>query len=189
MSRMQQNATRCNNKKRFERPIDAFRSSRNDLSERQRNAVPLLLQGLSDEQVAAQVGVERTTLFRWRKSIPFARELDRQRKILWQQSASKLQSMVQPALDILRAQLNDTDPKVRIRAAALLLRFATPSRLAPASVGAEKIAKAQDKQDFQDVIDFVEAPLPGQPGAPEDMMYADADDEDDEGEEEQPEDE
>jgi hypothetical protein len=63
----------------------------------------------------------------------------------------------------------------------VLLRFATPSRLAPASLGAaEKIAVAEDKQNFQDIIDFVEAPLPGQPGAPEDMMYGE-DDADEEG--------
>jgi hypothetical protein len=65
-----------------------------------------------------------------------------------------------------------------MRAAAILLRFATPSRLAPASVAAEKSAKAEDKQHFQDVIDYIEAPLPGQPGAPEDMVY-----ESDEGDE------
>ena len=173
MSDAQQGATGRNNKKRFERPIDAFRSFRNDLSEKQKRAVDLLLRGLSDQEVGAQLGVDRGTIFRWRKTIAFARELDRQRKILWQQSAAQLQSLVQPALDILRAQLTDTDPKVRMRAAAVLLRFATPSRLAPASLGAEKIATAEDKQSFQDIIDFVEAPLPGQPGAPEDMMCAD----------------
>jgi hypothetical protein len=60
--------------------------------------------------------------------------------------------------------LNDADPKLRLRAAAILLRFATPSRLAPAAAGAERVAKKEDQQHFQDVIDFIEAPVPGQPG-------------------------
>jgi hypothetical protein len=174
---MQRDATPCNNKKIAATPIEHFLRSRNDLGEKQKNAVALLLQGLSDEQVAARVGVDRTTIFRWRKSIPFARELDRQRKILWQQSAARLQSMVEPALDILRGQLTSDDPKLRLRAAAILLRFATPSRLAPSSAGAEKTAKAESERHFQDIIDYIEAPLPGQPGAPEDMVEEQENDE------------
>ena len=179
MSRMQRDATGCNNKKIAASAINLFFRSRKDLSEKQKNACALLLQGLSDEQVAAQVGVDRTTTFRWRKSLPFARELDRQRKILWQQSAAQLQSMVQPALDILRAQLTDTDPKLRLRAAAILLRFATPSRLSSATDDAA-FAKKQDKQHIDDIMAYVEAPLPGQPGAPEDMVESDNDDLEDE---------
>jgi hypothetical protein len=170
MPAAQQGATGRNNKKMPRNACEAFLSSRNDLSEKQRNGIELLLRGLSDQEVAAQLEVDRGTVFRWRKSIPFARELDRQRKILWQQSAARLQSMVEPALDILRAQLTDNDPKLRLRAAAILLRFATPSRLSPASTGAEKTAKAEGEQRFQDIIDYIEAPLPGEPGAPEDMV-------------------
>ena len=182
MSDAQHGATGRNNKKMPRAPIDVFLSARNDLSERQKSAIDLLLRGLSDQDVASQLGVDRGTIFRWRKSIAFARELDRQRKILWQQSAAQLQSMVQPALDILRAQLNDADPKSRLRAAALLLRFATPSRLAPATASAaaaEKAAKKEDQQHFQDVIDFIEAPVPGQPGAPEAMTALDDDEDND----------
>src|SRR5439155_6751812 len=74
MSRMQRDATGCNNKKILPRAIDLFLCSRNDLSEKQKNAVSLLLQGLSDEQVARQVGVDRTTSSFRRRPFPSAAE-------------------------------------------------------------------------------------------------------------------
>ena len=69
MSRMQRDATGCNNKKILPRAIDLFLCSRNDLSENQRNAIELLLRGFADQEVAAQLGVDRGTVFRWRKTI------------------------------------------------------------------------------------------------------------------------
>jgi len=157
--------------------IHRFLRSRNELSERQRTAVELLLRGLSDQDVATQVGVDRGTVLRWRsKSIAFQRELDRQRRMLWEQSAAEIQSMVKPALNILREQLTSDDRKVALRAAATLLRFATPSRLTPASSRAAaaaagaSAAKHPDEQFVDDLIAYVDAPMPGQPGAPEDMV-------------------
>ncbi len=166
-------------------PIDRFLRSRNELSQRQRNAVELLLRGLSDQDVAAQLGVDRTTIFRWRKSIAFQRELDRQRRALWEQSAGKIQSMVEPALAILHGQLTSSDPKLAMRAAAVLLRFATPSRLAPgallssssSSPDAPGKTSNSDKQYVDDLLAYVDAPMPGQPGAPEDMGEEDGTDE------------
>ncbi len=160
-----------------DRPIDRFLKSRNELSERQRKAVELLLRGMGDQEVANQLGVDRGTILRWRsKSIAFQRELDRQRRRLWEQSAGEIQSMVGPALSILRKQLASADERTAIRAASVLLRFATPSRLSPAAVssspGAPGAAEA-DRQHVDDLIAYVEAPLPGQPGAPEDMNDVD----------------
>ncbi len=168
-----------------DRPIDRFLKSRNELSERQRKAVELLLRGMGDQEVANQLGVDRGTILRWRsKSVAFQRELDRQRRRLWEQSAGQIQSMVEPALAILRKQLASEDERMAIRAAAVLLRFATPSRLSPAAVsssspGAPGAAKA-DRQHVDDLIAYVEAPLPGHPGAPEDMNDVDESDNEEE---------
>jgi HEAT repeat protein len=180
-SDVQRGATGRNNISSRDKPIDRFLRSRNELSERQQNAVELLLHGMGDNEVATQVGVDRTTIFRWRKSIAFQRELDRQRRRLWEQSAGEIQSMVQPALSILRKQLASADEKVAIRAAAVLLRFATPSRLAPAAMSASsasppRAAARDDRQHVDDLIAYIEAPLPGQPGAPEDLTDEDVDD-------------
>ena len=94
--------------------IERFLKFRNELSERQRKAVELLLRGLSDQEVANQLGVDRGTVLRWRsKSVAFARELDRQRRRLWEQSAAEIQSMVGPSLSILRKQLASADERAR----------------------------------------------------------------------------
>ena len=168
--------------------IERFLKSRNELSERQRKAVDLLLRGLSDQEVANQLGVDRGTVLRWRsKSVAFQRELDRQRRRLWEQSAAEIQSMVGPALSILRKQLASDDERTAIRAAGVLLRFATPSRLGAAGMSSASPDDPQapaksDKQYIDDLIAYVEAPLPGQPGAPEDLTDEDIDeDEEDAG--------
>ena len=169
--------------------IERFLKSRNELSERQRQAVDLLLRGLSDQEVASQLGVDRGTVLRWRsKSVAFQRELDRQRRRLWEQSAAEIQSMVGPALSILRKQLASDDERTAIRAAGVLLRFATPSRLGAAGMAPPspddnaKAAARSNKQYVDDLIAYVDAPLPGQPGAPEDLTDEDIDEDEDDAE-------
>jgi hypothetical protein len=127
----QQGATGRNNISDDRDPLGRFLRSRNDLSERQRNAAELLLRGMGDQDVARHVGVDRGTIFRWRQTIAFQRELDRQRRVLWERSALEIQSMVGPALGLLRKQLEGEDTQLAMRAAGTILRFATPSRLLP----------------------------------------------------------
>src|SRR5687768_14890865 len=90
----QRGATGRNNIFSSTDPVHRFLRSRNDLSERQRTAVELLLRGLSDNEVAGQIGVDRGTIFRWRGNVAFQRELERQRRAMWERSASEIQSMV-----------------------------------------------------------------------------------------------
>ncbi len=172
----QRGATGRNNISSPRDPIGRFLRSRNELSERQRTAVELLLRGLGDSEVAAQLGVDRGTIFRWRGNIAFQRELQRQRRAMWERSASEIQSMVGPALGILRKQLTGEDPKLALRAAGVLLRFVTPSRLlAPSNADAD--AAKENKRFGDDLIAYIEAPMPGQPGAPEDLPDQMEDDE------------
>src|SRR5436190_22035054 len=93
---MQQDATPCNSKNFAPNAAAAYLLASGQLSEKQRNAIELLLQGLSDVQVAQQIGVDRVTIYRWRiRSSLFRSELARQRQVLWEQSRSRLQSMIQ----------------------------------------------------------------------------------------------
>ena len=163
---MQQGATSSNNISAHPTAIERYLRNRNELTERQRNAVALLLQGHSDQEVAGQLNVDRTTIFRWRKSVAFAREMDRQRKLIWEQSVTQIQSMVQPALTILHRQLTSDDPQQAMRAASVLLRFATPSRLLAPSATTD--ASKSARQFEQDLFEYIDSPMPGQPGAPED---------------------
>ena len=159
---------------------DRYLLAKKELSERQRNAAELLLQGLSDAETAAHVGVDRTTIFRWRKSMAFRRELERQRKFRSERASNRLQSLVPGAFDVLQKQLASDDPKVAMRAAAILLRFASPARFGTApprgsEPSGETSAQDRDVEEETDPVDlekftedlmaFVESPLPGYPGA------------------------
>jgi DNA-binding CsgD family transcriptional regulator len=182
----QQSATGRNNHAFSKPPLERFLSRRQDLTQRQQAAVELLLRGHSDQETAAQLGVDRGTIFRWRKSIAFARELDRQRQLRFERAAHQMQSMVPTALAILQKQLESGDPRQSMRAASILLRFATPGRLGTTNTAdslggaavSEKSAHAQEKEHVDDLIAYIEAPLPGQPGCPEEMSDDPEDSED-----------
>jgi hypothetical protein len=126
---MQQNATPCYSEKNPAAGDAPKSRPGEELTQQQRNAIELLLQGLSDAQVAARIGVDRTTVFRWRKKQAFRRDLERERRLLWRQATKRLQTLVTPALDILHEELAGDDPRTKLRAASILLRVATPARL------------------------------------------------------------
>ena len=126
---VQQNATFCNTTENTTESPSPNSSPGEDLSTAQSRAIELLLQGFSDVDVARQVGVDRTTIFRWRRKQAFRKDLARQRKLLLRQSIKRLQSLLEPAIDILHRQISGTDDKTALRAASILLRFATPGRL------------------------------------------------------------
>ena len=68
---------------------------------------------------------------------------------------------VGPALGILRKQLNGEDPKLAMRAAGVLLRFATPSRLLPSTTSAQPVD--EDERYVDDLLAYVN----GRPGQAE----------------------
>jgi AcrR family transcriptional regulator len=193
----QHGATPRNNKKIADPDPEPFPLPDNDLSTKQRTAVELLLRGLGDAQIAAQLGIDRGTVYRWRtRHDAFIDELERQRQVLWQQATQRLQAMFQPALDILQNQLTGDDPRLALRAAALLLRFATPARLArltrePTAPSAPPPGDRPPRRDpFDDFLEaYLNAPLPGDAGracdanAPDVPKWGDELDDDEEGDE------
>ena len=126
---MQRGATEHNKKNPGGEVVSAIVKRSQELSQRQLNAIDLLLQGHGDAQVALQVGVDRTTVFRWRRNARFVKQLEEFRELLWRQSQARLEALLEPALDVLQHQIGSEDPKTALRAAAVLLRTATPSRL------------------------------------------------------------
>ncbi len=166
----QQGATGRNKSKNRVEALDLYLRPGKHLSERQ------------NAEVAAEIGVDRGSVYRWRQHAGFQRELERQRSRLWERSAGQLQAMVEPALQVLRQQLEGDDPKTRLRAAAILLRFANPTRLARP---ARSMSDEHDDDAFAAIKAYVEAPMPGQPGAPADLIdeledeYLDREEEDD----------
>ena len=135
---VQQNATHGNEQKVDAETLRAYLFGEKELTQQQQAALELLLQGMTDAQVGAQIGVDRTTIFRWRKSELFGTELDHHRRALMEQSTARLQTLLDPALDILEKQLAGDDPKTQLRAAAILVRLATPARIRPVASPTKK---------------------------------------------------
>jgi hypothetical protein len=119
---VQRGATPCNTWKSAIPGVSPEALQHNELSPRQMAAVHLMLHGQSDLQVAQQLGVDRTTVFRWRTRMKaFAMELERQRQGMYHRSIDRLHAMLEPALKVLEDPKVATDPKMALRIVRLAL--------------------------------------------------------------------
>jgi hypothetical protein len=92
------------------------------LTERQHNAINLLLQGAPDKSVAAGAGVCRRTLYRWKnEDEAFMAELHRRRTAINDQHSDRLRAMLGEALDVLDEQMKERYGPVCHRAARTVL--------------------------------------------------------------------
>lgn len=81
-----------------------------DLSVEQQNAIPLILSGKSDREVAEATGVARETVTRWRNSDPaFVARVNYERRALWDFGRDKVLTLQAKALDVLERALDDGD--------------------------------------------------------------------------------
>src|SRR5207237_8305322 len=102
------------------------------LSEQQVTAIQLLVVGRADGDVAAAVGINRTTLWRWKHHHPlFRAELSRRRNEVWASAADRFRGMLGVAIKVIRKQLRHEQALVQFRAAALLRTAAGRRRFAP----------------------------------------------------------
>lgn len=172
-SEMSQNVAGCHSEKNAEIYGDPIPRKKRHLSQRQFSAIPLLLHGLSDVQVAARLNIDRRTILRWRNGRKFSAELEKQRQQLIQQSITRLQGLLDPALDILQKQITGDDPKTALRAAAILLRIASPARLARMSEPAEPEPAREQVDPFDRLLEqYMNAPMPFEPGYDPQKMCA-----------------
>lgn len=91
------------------------------MTPQQQRAVDLLMQGTRAAEVAAAVGVDRVTVWRWRQMPEVEAEINARRHELWDASIERLRSLVPQALETLASEL---EGKHRLRAAETLLRVA-----------------------------------------------------------------
>jgi hypothetical protein len=97
------------------------------LSSRQTRALWLYAQGSTDAEVANELGVERSTAWRWRTvDLAFRRELRRTNAVATKAAAVRLEGLVDRALDVLKSVLDDdaAPVAVRLRAAEAVLQRA-----------------------------------------------------------------
>jgi transcriptional regulator with XRE-family HTH domain len=74
----------------------------------QLNAIDLLVQGLSDREVAEKVGVARETVTRWRNENPeFRVALYQRRKEIWGNACEKLRALVTDAVNVLEREIKE----------------------------------------------------------------------------------
>lgn len=88
----------------------SHKKSHRGLSVEQQNAVPLILCGKSDREVAEMIGVARETITRWRNSDPaFMARVNYERKVLWDFGRDKVLTLQAKALGVLEKALDDGD--------------------------------------------------------------------------------
>jgi len=83
-----------------------------ELPDEQNRAIALLLLGASDRAVSEQIGVARTTIWRWRNHDPrFISTLNRERLAAFEAARARLHSLVNLAVETLEGALRNGDAK------------------------------------------------------------------------------
>jgi len=96
----------------------------------QQRAIQLLLAESTVSAAARQLGIDRTTIYAWRKSDPaFTTHLDQARSIQAQITADSLQDLASTAIETIREILlsQSTPPAIRLRAAQAVLKMGQPA--------------------------------------------------------------
>ena len=93
------------------------------LSEQQLRACAAMLAGKSFTQVASEIGIDRKTLYHWRRDPEFIAELRKRRRELWQHAADHMRALLHPAIEVLAKDMNEGCEDERFRAAATILRL------------------------------------------------------------------
>ena len=87
-------------------------------------AVDLIIQGLTDREVAERLDVNASTVWRWRTECPAViAEINRRRDELFSATAERFRGLVPQALDVLARELN-TEGRGALQAAQIVLRMA-----------------------------------------------------------------
>ena len=82
------------------------------LSPEQLNAIDLLIQGKSDQEVADIVGKDRTTVCRWKTRVPFfMATLEAKRQELFGVALQRLRNLLSRAIDNIQGSIEDGDVK------------------------------------------------------------------------------
>lgn len=120
------------------------------LTVQQQNAIDLLVTGCSDKEAADKLGLNRSTVTRWRLYHPaFKAELNAQREAVWGTAKEKLRGLVLDAIELLAQEMNRTDSEDRIEIAMSLLKLVRIGEgLSPSGLTeAEEIIKKEAKTD------------------------------------------
>ena len=123
-------------------------STSNELEVKQERALAMIMQGEKDVKIAASLGINRTTIYRWRKyDTEFMKALDERQTLMREAASNGLLELTEAALEAVREALQDDDNRVRLQAARMVLDML-------------KVNKPEEKQGTT-VIDLLEEALSG----------------------------
>ena len=128
------------------RPIgeNSLNDEADALTPKQRVAIELLAAGKSLSQVAAECGVSRKTLYRWRhEDADFVAELKARRRELWGDVTHQVRALLPRAIGVIAKELDCVYDRARVDAAKTILRLADVR-------GALRAADAVDEDDKGD---------------------------------------
>jgi hypothetical protein len=107
------------------------------LNERQLKAIPLILAGSTNTAVAAAIGVDRRTIYRWRMyDLAFGTELTLRRRELYQNCVDRMYTLLHSAMEVLERHVKEKYAPTAHRAARTILSLsgvgkAVASAIAP----------------------------------------------------------
>jgi len=128
---------------------ESCKTERN-LSEKQKNAIELLICGKSITNTAFETGISRTTLYDWLAEDAFSAELDRVRSRVQGEIETRLLALAGKAMDTLDGIFDGADAELKLRACAIILR----------GIGYNKLSVLLEKSDLTRPILFVGVEMP-----------------------------
>lgn len=94
------------------------------LNQKQSAAIELLMSGLTDAEVGAQIGVARETVCRWRLHHPeFIAELNRRRTALLESYEQSARNLVGKAIRAAEEALDSDDQELKVKTACTILKM------------------------------------------------------------------
>lgn len=128
-----------------------------ELSTAQIIAMGALLDGATDGEAAELAGVSRQTVNTWRHNdAQFMAGLAAARLEIWEGAADRTRGLAQRALDVLAADLDGDDPKLRQTAALAVLRAVGLTDLRPTGpTDAEGIELVRQREERERALERI----------------------------------
>jgi hypothetical protein len=118
------------------------------LSIEQKNAVDMLVTGATDADVAAAVGVDRTTIWTWRTSVPqFMAAVEEARLSMWRCPQEKLRSLALKAVENLADKVGAGDIRCSLEVLKAMGLYGCVSHIG--QTDPEKIIRKQAEAQVQ----------------------------------------
>ena len=126
------------------------------LSEKQAIAIPLVLSGLKDEDVAKEVGVTRQTVNKWKnQDLEFIAHLNYYRALLQNEYMDEVLSLIPKAVKVLEEALEGDDQNIKIDVAKMILKEFKLKPISPLPEHPEVVrAKKKESKEWMESLGF-----------------------------------